>query len=322
MARDVLLREMGPCRNFGWHEAMGEERVIIFDIQRFSLHDGPGVRTTVFFKGCPLRCRWCQNPESHSSVPEMAFYRNRCVECGSCGTVCSRGAVRFPGEERLLYENCSACGECVEACPSGALKLIGRSMSSEELFRELLRDRDFFDDSGGGVTFSGGEPFLYPDFVFQVGEMLRREGIGTLAETCGFFNSRLVIPIQRTLDSVFFDLKHAVSARHRELTGQGNEIIHQNFFALASGGMALQPRMPVVPGFNDDEENIGLTAELIHRAGLSRVHLLPYHRLGEGKLDCLNTAVQRPGIAAPTEQEMDRVSGLFRERGIETVLYR
>lgn len=297
------------------------EEAIVFDIQRFSLHDGPGVRTTVFFKGCPLRCMWCQNPESRRRSSEMSFNRNRCSRCFACGDACEKKAIVQDEQHRIDFVRCDACGKCAETCTNEALRLIGKPWSRSALFREIILDSDFFLDSGGGVTFSGGEPFLQPDFILGLSRELRHAAIHTLAETSGFFDNSLCGLIAVSVDCIFFDLKHADSVAHRSLTGQGNELILKNFFALSKRMKDVQARMPVVPGINDDNNNIRETAILVKKAGKHSIHCLPYHGLGNTKLGMIKNSQAPLAIQPPSPHELERVKTLFMEEGINAVMY-
>ncbi len=294
---------------------------MVFDIQRFSLHDGPGVRTTVFFKGCPLRCLWCQNPESWKRPAEMAFYEQRCERCFACEPACPKDAIVRDAKHRIDFSRCDACGDCAAACMNEALRTIGKPWLLTTLFEEIVRDKDFFLDSGGGVTLSGGEPFLYPDFTLSLCAMLRQAGIHTLAETCGWFDSRLCELIAGSLDAVFFDIKHASASAHKTLTGKDNGLIIKNFMALCELMKDIQPRMPIVPGCNDDEENIRATATILRKAGKQSIHCLPYHSLGNDKLMRIQSSQAPAAIQPPTPTELERVKTIFKEEGIHAVLY-
>lgn len=301
--------------------APGTERAVIFDIQRFSLHDGPGIRTTVFLKGCPLRCAWCQNPESHSRNPEMAFYAERCRGCFSCRKACPREAIVDGPERRVDYLRCNACGACAEACPADALRLIGSEKDPGSLAAEVLKDRDFFADSGGGVTLSGGEPMVYPAFALRLLRQVREDGVRTAIETCGIFGMADMKKLLPYLDLVYFDLKHMDAKKHREYTGAGNRAILSNFTGLSKAFRHLQARMPVVPGFNDDEKNIRATARFLAGAGRRSIHCLPFHNLGESKLPRLHTDQRPLGLPPAERADLARVKKIFRQEGIDAVIY-
>jgi pyruvate formate lyase activating enzyme len=313
-----------------YHRAMAERasgdaaknlEALVFDIQRFSLHDGPGLRTTVFFKGCSLRCLWCQNPESRSALPEIAFYAELCARCFLCAGACPSGAIDRGPARRVDASRCDACGRCAQACPSGALRLVGRSWSAPALAEELLLDRDFFDESGGGVTLSGGEPMLRPAFVQELCGILKGRGVRVALETAGHYDPGPIGRLRGLVDLVYFDLKHADGVEHERLAGAGNGLVLRSLARFAAEGFEVQPRMPVVPGANDGEPNLRATAGLIRALGLGSVHVLPYHELGAGKLARLG---ERPGsfsAVPPSAEDMERVRRIFEEEGIDAVVY-
>ncbi len=294
---------------------------VISNIQRFSLHDGPGIRTTVFLKGCPLRCLWCQNPETLSARPEASFRRGRCIGCGACLAACRYEAIIQGEDRRVDYTRCNGCGDCVKACPGGALSLIGEEWRPEELAAELAVDEDFFRESGGGVTFSGGEPLLHPAFLQSACGLLRGRGISVTVETCGFFDRSLADMLAQNADFIYFDLKHMDPERHRELTGRDNARILENFSALAVVHGGLQPRIPVIPGMNDDIANIKRCASFIRSRGIGTIHCLPYNPLGGDKLQWINTNQRPLEIKAPGQDRMEELKSLFHEEGIDAILY-
>jgi pyruvate formate lyase activating enzyme len=244
---------------------------IIFDIQRFSVHDGPGIRTLVFFKGCPLACLWCSNPESQRFDPELLFDLAKCVACGGCVEACPHGAVRLDGE-RLQYdrERCIVCGRCVEVCYAEARTMAGRQVTADEVVGEILKDAPFFANSGGGVTLGGGEPLAQPDFARQVLALSRRHGINTAIETCGHVPWGLLESFLPWTDLFLYDLKHVA-------------LILANLERLIGAGAPAIVRVPVIPGFNDTAEDIRAIARQVARLGIVELHLLPYHRLGQNK---------------------------------------
>ncbi len=294
---------------------------LIFDIQRFSLHDGPGVRTTVFFKGCSLACRWCQNPESHRGAPEMAFYAERCLGCFECEKACPSGGIQRDGTTRIDFSRCTACARCADACPAEALRLIGRRWSAPALTGELARDLDFFTSSGGGVTLSGGEPLLQSGFIAELAPLLKERGIHITLETAGHAPFANFEKIKGLIDLIYFDLKLIDSARHRKATGAGNETIIANFIKLARGPWNMQPRIPIVTGINDDEANIMETARLVKRAGLSSIHCLPWHGLGNSKLSRIRTQARPFEAAAPDRAKMHAIQELFLKEEIDALIY-
>lgn len=256
---------------------------LIYDVQRFSVHDGPGIRTTVFFKGCPLRCRWCQNPESLRATPEIAFFADRCRSSFECLPTCPSQALT-PGADRVVRERCDACGACLTACAFGALQPIGRGVDAAALAEEIARDLPFFRASGGGATLSGGEPTLQLPFARALAARLRERGIGVGLQTCGAFAWDGFAALLPLLDFVFLDLKHADPEAHRRWTGSDNAAIRDNARRLAASGARVTFRMPVVPGANDADENLTATAAFLRELGHPRLHLLAYHSMGEAKL--------------------------------------
>ncbi len=294
---------------------------IIFDVQRFSLHDGPGIRSTVFFKGCPLRCVWCQNPESQRREPEMAFYAGRCQACFACETVCPADAITRDPQHRIMFSRCTGCGECAAVCPRQGIRQIGRAWSSAVLLRELLKDRDYFETSGGGVTLSGGEPMLHSAYLAGLLPRLKEANLHVNLETCGLFRWEQIEPLLPYLDLIYFDLKLMDSETHRRLTGQDNQIILDNFSRLAGSFPALQARMPIVPGMNDDAGNIAATAHFLTRHGQQTIHCLPYHNLGEAKLARLGSALQPLGLDSLSASDLEPIKNAFETRGIHVVIY-
>lgn len=291
----------------------------LVDVQRFCLHDGPGIRTTVFFKGCPLRCRWCQNPEAIRPGAEMAFYAERCVGAGSCASVCPEDAI-LPGPDRRIdVDRCTACGACAEACDHRALRLVGRRMDVDTLVAEVLKDRHFHVDSGGGVTLSGGEPMVHAPFLAQLLPRLKAHDVHVVLQTCGVFPWRHMAPLLAHLDLVQFDLKHMDHEVHRRLTGAGNRAILDNFRRLATSPVPVQPRMPVIPGHNDDPDNIEATARFLLEQGHDRLHCLAHHHLGEAKLPRIAPVLEPLHLSNLDPQELDVVARRFTQEGVHVV---
>lgn len=303
----------------------------IFNVQRFSVHDGPGIRTTVFLKGCPLRCVWCHNPESIRGEVELARFESRCIHCGRCTEACPTGrlAALEAGATTDEAPACILCGTCAEVCPAEARQLVGHSVTVDELLSEVLRDRLFFDDSGGGVTFSGGEPLSQPDFLAAALEACRAEGVRTAVDTSGFCRLEDLLRIALWTDLFLFDLKHMDDARHRELTGVSNRRILENLSALAgrlagSNGSAasseprIRIRVPVIPGKNDDPANLSAVARFAASLpGVRRIDLLPYHAHGLGKLERLGAQAPFEPIAPVDPAHLDLLAAVVRDAGLE-----
>jgi pyruvate formate lyase activating enzyme len=283
---------------------------LVFNVQRFSLHDGPGVRSTVFMKGCPLSCAWCHNPESQSSDPEYVRMRHLCMSCGRCTDVeLDNPVVTGRGDQD------------VEACPTGALQAIGERIEPAALVRTLLRDRIFFDESGGGVTISGGEPLMQAAFVTEALGLLQAEGVHTALDTCGFGRWQALHDAAARANLVLYDLKLMDNARHQTATGVSNGVILQNLKALAQVHPAIWIRVPVIPGINDDEANIEATAAFVRSLpGIRRVDLLPYHPTGSAKFARVGLHDALHGTDAPSPAHLDALAARFRDRGLTTTI--
>jgi pyruvate formate lyase activating enzyme len=291
---------------------------IVFDIKKFSIHDGPGIRTTVFFKGCPLSCWWCHNPESQAPQPELMFWPNRCIRCEACLSACAQDAISM-GSDGVSTdgERCVRCGACVAVCAAEARQIAGRAMTVAQVVAEIERDVPFYDESGGGVTFSGGEPLLQQDFLLALLQACREEEIHTALDTCGFSPWETVDRIRPYVDLFLYDLKLVDEARHRRFTGVSNGLILSNLQALSRRGQAMILRVPVIPGINDDDENIrrtgALAAALPH---LERVDILPYHPAGVEKYRRLKRDYGLPDIRPLTDERTAEIAQILRRFGL------
>jgi len=294
--------------------------VRVFDIQRFCLHDGPGIRTVVFLKGCPLRCTWCQNPESLSKKTETAFYAERCAECMLCAEACPNDAIQ-PGALRVNRSRCQACGACARACPNEALRLVGREEKTGRLLEQIARDRFYFRQSSGGVTLSGGEPLLQADESAELLAACREAGISTLVETCGAVPWAAFEKVMPQVDSFYFDLKAPNNAMHQELTGSPGDRIYKNAKKLVESGADVSFRMPVVPTLNDKPEWFEAIGLFVSQLGHKSIRLLPYHQGGEAKIDRIRSAQEKLGLDPQTAQAaVERAVGVFTEVGLEPIV--
>ena len=268
---------------------MGQEPVVgrIWDVKRYALHDGPGIRTTVFLKGCPLRCLWCCNPESQNRVPEFLWLEENCLGCDLCFQVCPRGAIEvIDGARRVDSARCDRCGRCIDSCPGQALTQVGRLVTVDELLREVVRDSVFFQRSGGGLTLSGGEPAAQPHFARELLRRYKTEeyGLHTAVETCGYVGWEELAGLLEYTDLVLYDIKVIDSQLHQQATGVDNRLILDNAHRIAASGKLLVIRLPLIPGYTDSEENVAAVAAYAQLLpGVEEIHLLPYHRLGEPK---------------------------------------
>ena len=292
----------------------------IFDIQRYSIHDGQGIRTILFLKGCPLSCLWCANPESQSSQKQLMYYTTRCVSCFRCLELCPQCALAMDFETRQLdvdEDKCNLCGECEEFCFQNALAVVGRTATVPEVLDVVERDRAFYDGSGGGITLSGGEPLMQPEFCAAVLAACKRVGVSTAMETCGFQRWERAWPALELVDEVLLDIKVMDSAAHKRLTGVPNEQILDNARKLAQYHSSVTIRVPVVPACNDSRENIGQIAAFTAELGLKKLHLLPYHRMGQKKYDYLGMNYALDEIKPPTPTHMEALSTLASDYGLE-----
>ena len=292
----------------------------IFDIQRFSIHDGPGIRTTIFFKGCPLRCAWCQNPESHNPDAEIAFYSERCARCFKCKEACPDNLILDLEDKRIDHRRCNACGRCSSVCMGKALRKVGSKWDAVSLFAVVVKDKDYFADSNGGITLSGGEPAIHTGFLREFLPLAKKEGIHVTMETCGMFKWDEVKAILSFLDLIYFDLKYIDPEMHRNFTGVGNGVILENFGEFLEASSELVARMPVIPTINDTPKNVIDTARFLTQHNKKSIQLLPYHSLGEAKLGRIETEL-KPLNLPHSANYISAAREMFEREGIHAIAY-
>jgi pyruvate formate lyase activating enzyme len=291
---------------------------MVFDVERYSIHDGPGIRTTVFLKGCPLRCWWCQNPEGQDAKPELVYRKSRCIGCSECIKNCSQKAISLVAPHiSINRENCVLCDNCSQVCPSDALSIAGKQMGVKEILEEIEKDMTFYNESGGGVTFSGGEPLLQPDFLNALLTECKEREIHTIVSTCGFAPYEIINRICDKVDLFLYDIKIMDSRKHRKYTGASNEQVLENLRKLAENGSSIVISFPIIPGINDDEKNVTRTAGFISSLpNIKNVNLLPYHRAGIEKYKSLGKSYKLDKIQPPSNQKIRSIKEQMEAFGI------
>lgn len=293
----------------------------IFDIKRYAIHDGPGIRTTIFFKGCTLRCRWCHNPEGIESKREIMYRPERCAEdCRQCVISCPQGAI---DKKKKVIEidrgRCDFCGLCEKACVYEAIRLVGRNVTIQEILDEVEKDRIFYEESGGGVTLSGGEPLVQSEFLLELLDELEKRNIHTAVDTSGFVPFKILEEVSQKTDLILYDLKIMDENKHEAFTGESNALILENLRKLSASGKKIIIRMPLLREINDDEANIRHLAEFLRSCrNIKEINLLPYHKGAEGKLRRLMKKNPSMDFKAPTEKRLDEIGKKLSSHGIRT----
>ncbi|NLF31608.1 MAG: glycyl-radical enzyme activating protein [Planctomycetes bacterium] len=294
----------------------------VLNIQRFALHDGPGVRTTVFLKGCPLSCAWCQNPESIAAEPQIMYAAARCAGCRACEEACRQGAHRFDGEGHVYDRlRCVRCGACAAACPAGALELAGREQSVGAVLDEVQRDVPYYAESGGGLTISGGEPLVQPAFTAALARQAAARALHTCLDTTGFAPWAALEPLVAVVDLFLYDVKLLDDGAHRRWTGRGNELILANLERLVAAGAAVELRCPIIPTVNDTDDHLDALARLVGRLGGGvGCAILPYHTMARSKYDRLGMVAPLGDLPSIPPQRAQQWVDALRRRGVDARL--
>lgn len=299
-----------------------DESGIVFNIQHYCVHDGPGIRTNVFLKGCPLRCLWCANPESNVVKPQLMYQVEKCTGCQACIPACPNQAIS-PGENQKTKTNrelCTACGSCAAVCGPKAREIAGKSMTVDEVYKEIAMDKLFYGTSGGGVTLTGGEVLSQPEFAAAILKKCHENQIHTAVETCGYASWDSVKTVMEHVDVVLYDVKHMDSQQHKICTGVGNERILENLERISAElRIPVIARTPIIPGYNDQESNMHAMGEFLSTKipTCLEVNLLPYHNMGEGKRQELEAGVPEFQTHVPSEEEMEHLREIFRRYGLK-----
>lgn len=291
-------------------------KAMIFNIQKFSIHDGPGIRTTVFFKGCPLNCTWCHNPESQSFTKELMVSNDKCTNCGKCINHCSVGAIRIEnGMVFTDFQKCIHCGKCTDYCISNAREIVGEELNLSEILKEIDKDRVFYDQSKGGVTFSGGEVMCQADAVAFLAKRCKEKGISVAVDTCGhvpFGNFEKVLDF---VDVFLYDIKLMNNDIHEKYMGAGNQLIMENLIKLSERGANINLRIPIIGGVNDDIKSMEEILEFIKDTNINKVNLLPYHDIAKNKYERLGKIYEGTFLTKPSEEKMEELKKVFERRG-------
>ena len=285
---------------------------LLFDIQKFCIHDGPGIRTNIFFKGCSLKCSWCANPESQSFKPELFVNNAKCIGCGNCMKTCPNHAFSEKnGKQVFDREKCLVCGKCTRTCHAGARKLYGKEYTIEEIIKEAEKDEVFYENSGGGITFSGGEPALWPDHVGEIAEYFYKKGISTAIETCGYAPWKNYERFIEYISLVMFDIKIWDARKHERYCGASNDLIFENLKKISEIADTMI-RIPIIPSVNDSENELHSVAEYLKSfETINRIHLLAYHNYALGKYEGLDKAYELDNVEPPSQEHMKKIKELF-----------
>lgn len=290
----------------------------IFNIQKFSVHDGPGIRTNVFFKGCPLKCMWCHNPESQNPSKEILYDEDKCTLCGNCIIECQNNAIEINNNKLTTnMDKCTFNGDCIISCINGARQIAGREYTVDEVIKEVLSDRVFYKNSGGGVTLSGGEPLIYAEFVEELLIKLKEENIHTAVDTCGAVDFKILERVSRYTDLFLYDLKSMDDDKHMLYTGVSNKNIIDNLIKLSEIHNNINLRLPLIEGINADENNISEILKLIKNINIKKINLLPYHDIAIHKYKKLGRNYNSEKMKRPTDEKLNSIKEMFEKDGYE-----
>ena len=288
---------------------------VVFDIQKFCVNDGPGIRSVVFLKGCPLKCLWCHNPESNKKIRQLYCDRKKCTACGKCEEVCRQGVHCIKdGKHTIDYQKCLLCEECVKVCPTEAIGIYGKEMSVKEIVDIVIKDKEYYDNSSGGVTISGGEPMIQAEFSFELAKELKRQGIHVCMETSGFARSEEFMKIDPYIDLFLFDYKATGDKLHKKLTGVDGDVIIKNLGLLLQRKKNVRLRCPIIPGYNLTKEHLRAIAHF-SRMGVSSVDIIPYHNMGISKAKNIGSDMYLEDVEVPTQEEVQKWMDYINDHG-------
>ncbi len=297
---------------------------IVFDIQNYAIYDGPGIRTIIFLKGCPLKCEWCQNPESQKLNPQISYFKEKCQLCEICVNACPNNALQLLNDEiKRDKALCITCGICSEKCPNQVMEIVGRNISVEEILEIVLKDKPFYENSSGGATISGGEPTMQINFLLDLLKALKKQGIHTAIETCGYFNEDLIVELVKYVDLFLFDIKLIDNEKHKEFTGVFNEKILTNFSKIFSkvGSERILTRIPLIPGVNTDVSTIRQIISFLHEIEYNgQIHLMPYNKLTKTKYQKVGMGDLFKDMGDLTDENLNEITMLFEQNSYDVII--